>query len=72
MKYSLPKLCSLNYQKSFWQFCAELCKKSKSVKAIFIYAPESSLNALLENCIVYYILRLNASEILGFEMEEFC
>ena len=51
---SLPELCSLNYQKSFWQFCAELSKKSKSIKAIYIYASEGSRNALSENCIVYY------------------
>ena len=69
---SLPELCSLNYQKNFWQFCAELSKKSKSIKAIYIYTSESSRNALSENCIVYYILRLNVSEILGFEIEEFC
>ena len=69
---SLLELCSLNYQKKFWQFCAELSKKSKSIKAIYIYTSESSRNALSENCIVYYILRLNVSEILGFEIEEFC
>ena len=69
---SLLELCSLNYQKNFWQFCAELSKKSKSIKAIYIYTSESSRNALSENCIVYYILRLNVSEILGFEIEEFC
>ena len=69
---SLPKLCSLNYQKSFWQFCAELSKRSKSIKEIYIYASESSRNALLGNCIFYYILRLSVSKILGFEIEEFC
>ena len=53
---SLPELCSLNYQKSFLQFCAELSKKSKSVEAIYIYASESSFNALSENCIAYYTM----------------
>ena len=53
---SLPELCSLNYQKSFLQFCAEHNKKSKSIKAIYVYASEGSRNALSENCIVYYTM----------------
>ena len=54
---SLPELCSLNYQKSFWQFCAELSKKSKSIKAIYIYGSESSRNALrILYCLLYYDL----------------
>ena len=37
----------------FLQFCADLSKKSKSVKAIYIYASESSRLTLSENGIVY-------------------
>ena len=38
----------------FLQFCADiLCKKSKSVKAIFIYASKSSHYTLSENAMVY-------------------
>ena len=53
---SLPELCSLNYQKRFLQFCAELSMKSKSIKAIYVYAYESSRNALSESCIAYYTM----------------
>ena len=37
----------------FLQFCVDLCKKSKSVKANYVYASESSLYTLSENGIVY-------------------
>ena len=37
----------------FLQFCADLSKKSKSVKAIYIYASESSHYTLSENDMVY-------------------
>ena len=37
----------------FLQFCADLSKKSKSIKAIYIYASERSRYALSENGIVY-------------------
>ena len=40
----------------FLQFCADLGKKSKSVKAIYIYTSESSCYALSENSIVYYAM----------------
>ena len=40
----------------FLQFCADLKKKSKSIKAIYIYAPERSCYALSENGIVYYAM----------------
>ena len=40
----------------FLQFCAVLSKKSKSVKAIYIYASERSRCALSENGIVYYAM----------------
>ena len=35
------------------QFCADLCKKPEPVKAIYIYASESSHYTLSENDIVY-------------------
>ena len=37
----------------FLQFCADLSKKSKSVKAIYIYASESSHYTLSENAMIY-------------------
>ena len=35
-------------------FCVDLSKKSKSIKAIYIYASERPRYALSENGIVYY------------------
>ena len=40
----------------FLQFCADLSKKSKSVKAIYIYVTETSCYTLSENGIVYYAM----------------
>ena len=40
----------------FLQFCADLSKKSKSIKATYIYASETSRYALSENGIVYYAM----------------
>ena len=37
-------------------FCVDLSKKSKSIKAIYIYASERSRYALSENGIVYYAM----------------
>ena len=37
----------------FMQFCADLSKKSKSIKAIYMYASESSHYTLSENDMVY-------------------
>ena len=39
----------LSKKAHFLQFCAELSKKSKSVKVIYIYASESSHYSLSEN-----------------------
>ena len=44
----------LSKKMHFWNFFADLSKKSKSIKAIYIYASEKSRNALSENGIVYY------------------
>ena len=50
----LPEIWSLNCPKvHFLQFCADLSKKPKSVKAIYIYETESSDYTLSENDIVY-------------------
>ena len=55
---SLPELWYLNFLKKciFLQYYADLCKKSKSIKAIYIYASERSYYALSENGIVYYAI----------------
>ena len=37
----------------FFAFCADLSQKSKSVKAIYIYASERSYYSLSENDMVY-------------------
>ena len=37
----------------FMQFCADLSNKPKSIKAIYIYASESSHHTLSENDMVY-------------------
>ena len=52
----------------FLQFCADLRKKSKSIKAIYVYASERSRFVLSENGIVYCAI----SEILVFGVKEFC
>ena len=46
-------LCKLSKKVNFLQFYADLNKKSKSVKAIYIYASESSYYTLSENGMVY-------------------
>ena len=40
----------------FFQFFADLSKKFKSIKAIYIYVTEGSRYALSENGIVYYAM----------------
>ena len=55
----------------FLQFCADLSKKCKSIKDIYIYASERSRYTLSENGIVYYAI-LTVLEVLMFEVEEFC
>ena len=42
-------VCKLSKKGHFLQFRADLSKKSKSVKAIYIYASESSHYTFLEN-----------------------
>ena len=47
----------LDQELYFLQFCADLSKKSKSVRAIYIYASESSHYILSKNGMVYRCLR---------------
>ena len=51
MVLKLPKIVH------FLQFCADVSKKSYSVKAIYVYASERSHYALLERAVVYRCLR---------------
>ena len=46
-------VCKLSKEGDFLQFCADLNKKYKSVKAIYTYASESSHYTLSENAMVY-------------------
>ena len=41
---------------TFLQFFADVSKKSKAVKAIYVYASESSRFALLRNGVGYYAI----------------
>ena len=54
----LPDLWSLKLSKKvdFLRFCADLSKKSKSVKAIYIHANERPCCTLSENGILYYAM----------------
>ena len=54
----LPDLWSLKLSKKvhFLKFCADLSKKSKSIKAIYIHATERFCCTLTENGIVYYAM----------------
>ena len=52
-----PKKCI------FLQFCAELSKKCKSVKAIYIYVSVSSHYTLSENSMVYMSLNHRSRDI---------
>ena len=56
MFFSWVMVLKLSKKVQFLQFCADLTKKSKSNKAIYIYACERSRYALSENGIVYYTM----------------
>ena len=56
MFLSWVMVLKLSKKVHFLQFCADLSKKSKSIKAIYIYASERSRYALSENGIVYYAM----------------
>ena len=55
----------------FLQLCTEIRKKSKSINAIYIHAPEGSRYALSENGFVYYAIPYYL-QIVGFEVDKFC
>ena len=46
-------VCNFSNKIYFVKFCADLSKKSKSVKAIYIYASESYNYTISENAMVY-------------------
>ena len=46
----------LSKKLQYFQYCADLSKKSKYIKAIYIYASERARCALSENGIVYYAM----------------
>ena len=55
-KGNLSRVLKLSKKVNFLQFCADLSKKPKCVKAIYIYASESSDYTLSENEMVYRCL----------------
>ena len=61
----------LSKRVQFLKFCADLSKKSKSIKAIYIYESKKSRYVLSANGIVYYAMTY-VSKILLFEIEAFC
>ena len=67
---SWAMVLKLSKKVHFLQFCADLSKKSKSIKAIYIYASERSRYALSENGI-FIMIWLTVSKILVFEVEKF-
>ena len=50
------KVLNLSRKVHFLQFCADLSKKSKYIKSIYIYVCERSRCTLSENGIVYYAM----------------
>ena len=50
---SCVMVCKLSKKGHFLQFCADLSKNSKPVKAICIHTSESSHYSLSENAMVY-------------------
>ena len=54
---SFVMVLELSKKVHFLQFCADLSKKLQSLKAIYIYASESSYYTLSENGMVYRGLR---------------
>ena len=61
----------LSKKEHFLKFCAELSKKSKSIKAMYVYEAEKSRYA--RSAMVLFIMPwLNVLKILLFEIEAFC
>ena len=61
----------LSKKAHFLQFWADLSKKSRSIKAIYIYVSGRSRYALSEN-VLFIMLWLTVFEILVLEIEGFC
>ena len=59
-------ILKLSKKVHFLQFCADLSKKSKSIKAIYIYASERSRYVLSENDIVYHAMTWKLDKSLHF------
>ena len=55
----------------FLQFCADLSKKSKFIKAIFTYMHLKGLVTHFQKMVLFIVLWLTILEILVFEIEEF-
>ena len=53
----------LSKTRHFLKFCADLSKKSKSIKAIDIHSPENSCCTISENVIVYYAITYRFGDI---------
>ena len=47
----------------FWQICADLSKKSKSIEAVYLYPSERSHHALSENSMFYRGLNNSSQDI---------
>ena len=56
MFFSWVMVLKLSKKVHFLQFCADLSKKSRSIKAIYIYVSGRSRYAIWENGIVYYAM----------------
>ena len=61
----------LSYKVNFWQFNADLSKKFKSVKAVYMYASKRSCYALQENGIVHYAMTYCFGDIEGLKSTNF-
>ena len=55
----------------FLQLCADLSKKSKSIKATYIYASESSPSTLSENGVGVQGVQPNVHEILAIKISKY-
>ena len=60
----------LSKRMRFLHFCADLSKKSRSVKAIYIMYLEGLLTHF-QKMVLFIMLGLTVSEILVFEIKEF-
>ena len=63
MFHSWVKVLKFSKKVYFLQFCTDLNKKSRSIKAIYIYACGRSRYALSENSIVYHAMTYRFGDI---------